>query len=218
MEVPAKVKSAFESSHHSLDANWQVGPKGTYEASFVKSGKSQVYVYDKGARLIKKKQVTDVILLPTSIGNTLAYDYPTGDIEQAYRVMTKEKKKYYEVHVGDKNGVERVQFNLAGSMIGVVSEPKTESGSPMLASTSVSSESSANEGMMRGEATLETESELELIDDDIADLFEEEEEDFDIELEDDDDWEDVLLEDEEDDFEDLDLENWDVVEDDLNLD
>lgn len=210
VQVPTKVASAFADHHHSSDVAWQAGPQNTYEAAFHKSGKNLVYVYDRGGRLVRKKQETEAILLPTSIGNTLAYDYPAGNIEKAYRVFTKNKNKYYEVHLAGTEKAERIEFNISGGLIGVVEMPQAiEAPAPILASSDVPSQ-----GMMRGEATLETESELEVIDDDIADLFEEDEE-FDIEDlgNEDDDWEDIVIEDDEEDLDDSELENWDLVED-----
>ena len=210
LKVPAKVLTAYE-GHHSSDAQWEAGPKNTFEASFTKSGKDLVYVYDRAGNLVQKKQRTESILLPTSIGTTLAYDYPQGEIEQAYRVITKNKDKFYEVHLAGSEKAERIKFNISGSMIGVVEMPRAVE-APILASSTTP----PDQGMMRGEATLETESELEMIDEDIADLFEEEEE-FDIEaLDGGDDWEDIMIEDEEEDLDDFDL--WDAVGDDFGGD
>lgn len=213
-EVPAAVKSSFTKASHGLSADWTKSPGNFYEAAFSVSGKNSVYVYDAAGVLAQKKMESSKALLPTSIGQDLAYEHPAKEILKIYRVMTRSKKKYYEIHLDDRSNVLRLQFDLAGEQFAAVSVPKEKSASPVMIASNVVPVSSDGGGQMamRGETSMDSEGDLyddDLIDDDIADLFEDDplyndnlDYDLDEELDQgdlaDDDWEDLILEEDDD--------------------
>ena len=215
-KVPGSIQASFEKTAGVDKAEWAQGPQATYEASFTKSGNDYVYVYSKTGKLLQKKQYAESILLPTSIGNTIAYDYPRGKIDRAYRVLSADKKKYYEVHVVDGPGVDRVQFDMAGSFLAVVQSEAAQAApaaipapSPQPERILASNATPAPAIAMRGEADMvedNAEDDLEIVDEDIADLFEEEEEDLALEPLEEESWDEILEEEEEDDWEEI--ESW----------
>ena len=213
-EVPAAVKSSFAKSSRGLSADWMKSPGNFYEAAFSVSGKNTVYVYNAAGVLTQKKMESSKALLPTSIGQDLAYEHPAKDILKIYRVMTRSKKKYYEVHVDDQSKVLRLQFDLAGEQFASVSVPKDQNSTPVMIASNVAPAASTggNQMAMRGESSMGSKESLyedDLIDDDIADLFEDDplyndnlDYDLDMELDQgelaDDDWENLILEEDDD--------------------
>lgn len=216
--VPQMVRTAFEKSY-SGEVSWTLGPKDVYEAHFSKSGHNLVYVYSKAGKLTVKKKVISSILIPNSINTDLAANYSGYEMGDVFQVITRTKQKYYEVHANNATTTKRMRYSLAGSYVSSVDMNHSEADQTLVASTNpvpvthpvpVTTPVAGNG--MRGES--EGFADDELIDDDIADLFEEEGEDPDLfdAPEADEDWDEIIFEeDEEDDFDDLD--DWDIPDD-----
>lgn len=209
--VPQVVRTAFEKSH-SGETNWTIGPKGLYEAHLNKSGHELVYVYTKSGYLTIKKKVINQILIPNSINTDLASSYSDYRMGKSYQVMTRSKEKYYEIHASNSTTTKRMRYSLAGAYISSVDINQSEADQTLVASsdpvvTTPVTTPIVSSGGMRGDSDFADD---ELIDDDIADLFEEEDDsDLFQALDADDNWDDIILEEEEDDdFEDL--EDWDI--------
>lgn len=209
--VPQVVRTAYEKSN-SGETNWTLGPEEVYEAHFTKSGHELVYVYTKTGYLTKKKKVINPILIPNSINTDLASKYSDYRMEESFQVMTRSKEKYYEVHASNSTSTKRMRYSLAGAFVSSVDINQSEADQTLVASsdpvvsTPVTTPT-VSTGGMRGDSDFADD---ELIDDDIADLFEEEDDSdlFEDLGGDDDDWDDIILEEEDDDFEDL--EDWDI--------
>ena len=213
-DVPEAIRSAFKNASRGAVAVWEKGPKNIYEANFSHSGKTQVYVYSSRGQLMAKKMKASQAQIPTSVGQALAIDHPLGDVTGLYRVITRNKRKYYEAHLDVPGGKRRVNFDLAGSQFAVVEIPDPTTPTMMAANiepTPTPTPTQEAPEMMRGDQEEAPEidlsdDDLELIDDDIADLFEDDGLDDDLmdlgedELLEDEDWENLILEEEDDDL------------------
>ena len=214
-QVPTSVQNASQ-KHCSGDISWNLGPKGVYEARFNKAGTEYVYVYSKTGQLSVKKKAINSILMPNSINTDLASNHSSYSLKEVFQVMNRAKEKYYEVHATNVSGSKRMRYSLAGSYVSSVDLKTSEAGQTLVASnvevpTTTTAPAPVSTGGMRGES--DGFDDMELIDDDIADLFEEEDDSdlFEDDLGgDDEDWEEIILEEEDDDF--GDLEDWDIPE------
>lgn len=227
-EIPQKVRAAFEKKQPNATPTWRKGIKATLEACFERSGDNQVYVFGKNGGLLLKMLEVSPILLPSSINTQIASDYPFSNLTLAYKAMTSTKKKFYEVQIESPDLVQRLRFSSAGKQIGEpqllkskapvpeehiassnplpsISRGEEASPNPETASPSIE-ESTAAQPLELDSIQLE---DLDLIDEDIQDLFEEdplynEEAGYDVFDEDDFDeenWEELWEEEEEDDAE-----------------
>ncbi len=211
--VPQEVKTAFESSF-SGDVSWTLGPKDVYEAHFNKSGQDLVYVYSKAGQLTIKKKKVSPILIPNSINTDLAGNFSGYAMKDVFQVISRTKQKYYEVHASNTTTTKRMRYSLAGAYVSSVDINHSEADQTLVASSDPDPVvAPVTTGGMRGES--ESFDDVELIDDDIADLFEADDDDSDL-FEDsssgDENWDDIILE--EDDEDDLDdIEDWDTPSD-----
>lgn len=114
-DVPSRAVSAISASKPGIGVNWMAGPNNTFEAYFTSNGKRQVYVYNAAGLLQQKKIETGKAHLPPSVSNTAD---AAGEVRSAYRVMTRTKQKYYEVHVATPTTMDRMRFNTSGQSIG----------------------------------------------------------------------------------------------------
>ena len=119
-QVPSAAVAAFTKSAPGLTAKWQAGPQSTFEAIFLREGKSQVYVYDQAGLLQVKKIKAAMTELPVSAQKTLAA-YPNSNVEAAYKVVSRTQEKYYEVQMANAGSRERLRFDLEGKPTGKVS-------------------------------------------------------------------------------------------------
>ena len=119
-QVPSAAVAAFTKSAPGLSAKWQAGPQSTFEAIFLREGKSQVYVYDQAGLLQVKKIKAAMTELPVSAQKTLAA-YPNSNVEAAYKVVSRTQEKYYEVQMANAGSRERLRFDLEGKPTGKVS-------------------------------------------------------------------------------------------------
>ena len=209
------------------------GPNGTFEAKFQRSGRDLVYVYDSNGALQQKKQGSSLNSLPSDISSAIATTYPGVQPQAAYKVITRNKQRYFEVVVPGRGTIDYMRFDVNGFPIGksslaLAEQPGPDPAETVPAAEIVAEESSstnnyeqpAYQGMpMRGESTTtvnvevdlseDIDIEAEMMDEDIADLFEDDDEDIEDLLNDgdDDDWEDIDLLELDDDEDD-----WDVID------
>ncbi len=195
--VPANTLKAFNSYSNNSSAKWFAGPNESYEATWEKSGRNLVYVFDQGGQLQQKKYRAAISSMPSGVYSTVSAAYPNGKIDGAYRVSSRGNQKFYELQITNANAIDRMRFDLTGKPIGKTSMAIAQSeasGEPTVA--------------MRGASTTVVqfeEASLEEVDDDIKDLFEDDNDDADINelLNADDNWEDIELDDDIDDDSDL---------------
>lgn len=197
-EVPARAKQAFKSSQPAASPTWKAGPKSTYEAHFTSSGRSQVYVYDYSGSLQQKKLKGSINGMPSSVKSQVASMYSASDVKGAYKVMTRSKKKFYEVVVRSGNKLNYMRYTLSGSPAGqqsLVLNNSTSGSSNATASNNTRTEPVV---AMRGEAsssnattstTYNFNEDLDAYDPDISDLINDPGVNF--EFQEDSDWEDV---------------------------
>ncbi|MEM6272575.1 MAG: hypothetical protein AAF998_24395 [Bacteroidota bacterium] len=231
--VPARATQSFARAVPGTDPAWTQGPDQTFEASFTRSGRNFVYVYDQTGALQQKKQQATLGSLPAKISGAIASIYPGVKPNGAYKVITRTKQRYFEVVVPGRGTLDYMRFDVEGYSIGksslALAEPATpdplestpEPISPTIASAAVTpseSKPAYNPMPMRGESatttpvdlSAEIDIEAEMMDDDIADLFQDDEEDLDALLDNndsDDEWEDIdllNLDDDDDDWENID--------------
>lgn len=227
--VPQSVRTAFDKSQSVSEATWAEAPMGNYAVRFHKSGHDLVYVYSSQGQLTTKKKVVNPILIPNSIHTHLASNHSSYEVKEVFQIISREKVKYYEVEAGNATSSKQICYSLAGAYISTldltvaevvpITEVETPEAvtTPEVASTlAVASTNSnlpqpvATSGGMRGDSDDGFE-DIELIDDDIADLFEDEEDDSiltDPADSNNDDWDDILFEEEDED----DLGDWDIPE------
>jgi|GEM_PF-278334 len=207
--VPSTVRAAFEKSQSNSKASWSESSEGNYTVRFYKSGHDLIYVYSPDGKLKAKKKLVNPILIPNSINTHLASNHSSYEMKEVFQVISRSKEKYYEVEAGDASSSKQLRYSLAGAYVSAVDlTSPVENATLAVASTPNSNlPQPASTGGMRGDD--DGFEDIELIDDDIADLFEEEEED-DILLDpaDSNSWEDILFEEEEED----DLGDWDIPE------
>lgn len=119
--VPANTLKAFQATTAGAQATWMAGPSNTFEASFAKEGQKMVYCYDQAGLLQQKKIVSNVSAFPASVNASLVASYPKGNVEYAYKVVSRTNQKYFEVQVANANAVDRMRFDLEGKPIGKTS-------------------------------------------------------------------------------------------------
>ncbi|MEM7039837.1 MAG: hypothetical protein AAF570_22885 [Bacteroidota bacterium] len=203
--VPANAKRSFASSHPGITPTWKAGPDGAFEAHYEKAGKQQAFVYTAGGALQQKKFKSPETAIPINIRNAVAEAHPGQPFESAYRVMTRDKRRFYEVRVEDASNLHILQYSVSGNPIAshaiALGAPAVTPESVATAEAVTTSPDPADlqpEGetiAMRGEATTtvaitedidldaDLDEEAEMMDSDIADLFSDDEEPFEMELE-----------------------------------
>lgn len=230
-QVPAAVTTAFQKALPGINPRWVAGPSGSYEALFMRDGLAQVYAYDQAGVLQTKKVKTALTSLPTTVQRSIDAGYAGGNVEAAYKVMTRTQEKYFEVQLAQSGQRERLRYNLEGQPIGKTTLGPVASAATVPASKPAPSPTIASAAKpapapaakpapspapavktvpkpapttmsMRGEATDDTDDLMD--EDELDDLLEEEEEE---------DTFDPLEEEEDDLLEDDD--NWEDIDDDL---
>jgi hypothetical protein len=120
-QVPAAATASFQKAQPGISPSWQAGPNGGFEAKFMRDGLAQVYAYDQAGTLQTKKIKTALTNLPVTVQRSLDAGYAGGNVEAAYKVMTRTQEKYYEVQVAHSGNKERLRYNLEGQPIGKTS-------------------------------------------------------------------------------------------------
>jgi len=121
--VPNPVKTSFSRTVPGTQASWSTGIKDQYQAHFNRGGHPYVYVYSKGGALMEKKMVTSKMSLPTAVKGSLEQKYKSLVIEDAYKVLNRNKQKYYEVVIVNTTSKEYLQYGARGNLIASHSEP-----------------------------------------------------------------------------------------------
>lgn len=228
--VPAKARQSLKSSVPTASATWSAGPNTTYEAKFDNRGQTLVYVFDKNGLLNEKKQLCKLGGLPLQISTSMASAYPGVEHQAAYKVITRQRQRFFEVVIPGRGTLDYMRFDVAGTPVGKSSLALAEQPEPTriaaaqqneLGLATETTEPAYNSMPMRGESSntiVNTEVDLsdeinieaELMDDDLKDLLDDgDEQSMDDLLNqgDDDDWEEIdLFEDleDDDDWEDID--------------
>ena len=117
-QVPAAATTAFQKALPGITPRWVAGPSGSYEAQFMRDGLAQVYGYDQAGVLQTKKVKTALTSLPTTVQRSIDAGYAGGNVEAAYKVMTRSQEKYYEVQLAQSGQRERLRYSLEGQPIG----------------------------------------------------------------------------------------------------
>jgi hypothetical protein len=120
-QAPAAAVAAFQKSQPGVTPQWTIGPGGSHEAQFMRDGNSQVYAYDAAGVLQSKKIKSAMTTLPTTVQRSIDAGYAGGKVEAAYKVVTRNQEKYYEVQVAQAGQRERLRYNLEGQPIGKTS-------------------------------------------------------------------------------------------------
>lgn len=121
--VPAKVKSSFARSVPSAQVQWSQGIKNQYQAHFNRGGQPYVYVYTTAGALMEKKMLTSQLSLPTQVKSALEQKYSHPIVEDAFRVINRNKQKYFEIVVVNTTNKEYLQYNTRGNLIASFEEP-----------------------------------------------------------------------------------------------
>jgi hypothetical protein len=117
-QVPAAATTSFQKALPGINPRWVAGPSGSYEALFMRDGLAQVYAYDQAGVLQTKKIKTALTSLPATVQRSLDAGYAGGNVEAAYKVMTRSQEKYYEVQLAQSGQRERLRYSLEGQPIG----------------------------------------------------------------------------------------------------
>ncbi|HHG84402.1 MAG TPA: hypothetical protein ENJ82_06620, partial [Bacteroidetes bacterium] len=94
--IPKSATQSFATLQPGIPASWRPGPGPTYEAYFIKSGKTQVYVFDVNGKLQLKKISISLPSLPGNIQNSLDQTQQGKIRETAYKVISRTKQRFYE--------------------------------------------------------------------------------------------------------------------------
>lgn len=224
--VPAKARQTLKSSVPAASPTWSAGPDATYEAQFSNNGQTLVYVFDHNGLLNEKKQRCNLGGLPLQITTALASAYPGVDHQAAYKVITRQRQRYFEVVIPGRGTLDYMRFDVSGTPVGKTSLALAEQPAPnriaaaqrdelgidpvedeVVAEVEEPAQPSYNSMPMRGESSstiVNTEVDLsdeiniedELMDEDLKDLLDDG---------DDKSLDDLLNDDDEDDWEDIDL-------------
>lgn len=117
-QVNITARNNFATSVPGVTPEWKNASKGSFEAWFTQEGVQKVYVFDSQGNLRVKKACAKAGELPPSITASLYKQYGKGDFQNAFKVMTAEKKKYYEIVVARPTGNDLWQFTPEGTLVG----------------------------------------------------------------------------------------------------
>jgi hypothetical protein len=117
-QVSITARNNFATSVPGVTPEWKSGSKGNFEAWFAQEGTQKVYIFDSQGNLRIKKANAKAGELPPAITASLFKQYGKGDFQNAFKVITAEKKKYYEIVVARPTGNDLWQFTPEGSLLG----------------------------------------------------------------------------------------------------
>jgi hypothetical protein len=119
--VPAKARQALKSSVPAASPTWSAGPDATFEAKFDNNGQTLVYVFDKNGLLNEKKQLCLMGGLPELVSTSLASAYPGVEHQAAYKVITRQRQRYFDVVIPGRGTLDYMRFDVSGTPVGKTS-------------------------------------------------------------------------------------------------
>jgi hypothetical protein len=117
-QVSIVARSHFQGAVPGVTPAWKSANKGGFEAWFQQEGIQKVYVYDSQGSLRIKKSGAKSAELPAPLTASLTKQYGQANFKTAYKVITSEKKRYFEIIVARPTGDDLWHFTPEGTLIG----------------------------------------------------------------------------------------------------
>lgn len=121
--VPYPVQSAFKKHMPGITPKWKVKKGPYYEAWFKKDEHTKVYIYNSSAELLKKKTSIGKTALPLPVKGYLDMNYKDAVYGKGWYVLTRDKKKFYEISVKNTASIEYLKVDSAGKLLEKKTKP-----------------------------------------------------------------------------------------------
>lgn len=123
--VPYPVQSAFKKHVPGITPKWKVKKGPYYEAWFKKEEHTKVYIYNANAELLKKKTSIGKSSLPMPVKGYLDVNYKDAVYGKGWYVLTRDKKKFYEMSLKTTASIEYLKVDSAGKLLEKKTKPIT---------------------------------------------------------------------------------------------
>ncbi len=117
-QVSIVARTHFQGAVPGVTPSWKSASKGGFEAWFQQEGMQKVYVYDSQGALRIKKSAAKASDFPAPITASLTKQYGQSNFKTAFKVITSDKKKYFELIVARPEGDDLWHFTPEGGLIG----------------------------------------------------------------------------------------------------